>query len=85
VSGSSIVRKSFGHWHAWGWPEYSRSGDTGKAGPAWQDFLTLSKDADLDIPILKQAEAEYAKLQELCALLRHGNPADTETWNSSPA
>ena len=27
------------------------------------DFLTLWKDADPDIPILKQAKAEYAKLQ----------------------
>jgi eukaryotic-like serine/threonine-protein kinase len=30
---------------------------------AYQDFLTLWKDADSDIPILKQAKAEYAKLQ----------------------
>jgi hypothetical protein len=30
---------------------------------AHQDFLTLWKDADPDIPILKQANAEYAKLQ----------------------
>jgi len=29
---------------------------------AYQDFLTLWKDADPDIPILKQAKAEYAKL-----------------------
>jgi eukaryotic-like serine/threonine-protein kinase len=29
----------------------------------YQDFLTLWKDADPDIPILKQAKAEYAKLQ----------------------
>jgi eukaryotic-like serine/threonine-protein kinase len=28
-----------------------------------RDFLTLWKDADPDIPILKQAKAEYAKLQ----------------------
>jgi hypothetical protein len=27
-----------------------------------QDFLTLGKDADPDIPILQQAKAEYAKL-----------------------
>ena len=27
------------------------------------DFLTLWKDADPDIPILKEAKAEYAKLQ----------------------
>jgi eukaryotic-like serine/threonine-protein kinase len=37
-------------------------GDTAKARVAYQDFLTLWKDADADIPILKQAKAEYAKL-----------------------
>jgi eukaryotic-like serine/threonine-protein kinase len=37
--------------------------DTGKASAAYQDFLTLWKDGDPDIPILKQAKAEYAKLQ----------------------
>jgi hypothetical protein len=30
---------------------------------AYQDFLTLWKDADPDIPVLKLAKAEYAKLQ----------------------
>jgi serine/threonine protein kinase/tetratricopeptide (TPR) repeat protein len=34
-----------------------------KARAAYQDFLTLWKDADRDIPILKEAKAEYAKLQ----------------------
>ena len=34
-----------------------------KAKAAYQDFLTLWKDADPDIPILKQAKAEYARLQ----------------------
>jgi len=34
-----------------------------KARAAYQDFLTLWKDADPDIPILRQAKAEYAKLQ----------------------
>jgi hypothetical protein len=38
------------------------SGDTAKAKTAYQDFLVLWKDADSDIPILKQAKAEYAKL-----------------------
>jgi len=33
-----------------------------KARTAYQNFLTLWKDADPDIPILKQAKAEYAKL-----------------------
>jgi len=37
--------------------------DTGKARTAYQDFFALWKDADPDIPILKQAKAEYAKLQ----------------------
>ena len=31
--------------------------------PLTKDFLALWKDADADIPILKQAKAEYAKLQ----------------------
>jgi eukaryotic-like serine/threonine-protein kinase len=39
------------------------SGDKAKAKTAYQDFLTLWKDADPDIPIFKQAKAEYAKLQ----------------------
>jgi serine/threonine protein kinase len=38
-------------------------GDTAKARAAYQDFLTLWKDADPDIPILKQAKTEYARLQ----------------------
>jgi serine/threonine protein kinase/tetratricopeptide (TPR) repeat protein len=36
--------------------------DTAKARKSYQDFLTLWKDADPDIPILKQAKAEYANL-----------------------
>jgi eukaryotic-like serine/threonine-protein kinase len=42
---------------------YAMQGDTAKAKAAYQDFLTLWKDADPDIPILKQAKAEYAKLK----------------------
>jgi serine/threonine protein kinase/Tfp pilus assembly protein PilF len=42
---------------------YALSGDTAKAKAAYLDFLTLWKDADPDIPILKEAKAEYAKLQ----------------------
>jgi hypothetical protein len=34
-----------------------------RALAAYKDFLTLWKDADADIPILKEAKAEYAKLQ----------------------
>ena len=41
---------------------YVMAGDTGKAQAAYNQFLTLWKDADPDIPILKQARAEYAKL-----------------------
>jgi predicted Zn-dependent protease len=42
---------------------YLLQDDTDKAKAAYQDFLTLWKDADPDTPILKQAKAEYAKLQ----------------------
>jgi hypothetical protein len=34
-----------------------------RAKAAYQDFLTLWKDADPDIPVLQKAKAEYAKLQ----------------------
>jgi eukaryotic-like serine/threonine-protein kinase len=42
---------------------YAMQGDTVKARAAYQDFLSLWKDADPDIPILKQAKAEYAQLR----------------------
>jgi Tfp pilus assembly protein PilF len=42
---------------------YAMQGDNVKARASYQDFLALWKDADRDIPILKQAQAEYAKLQ----------------------
>jgi eukaryotic-like serine/threonine-protein kinase len=42
---------------------YAMQGDTAKAKTAYQDFLALWKDADRDIPVLKEAKAEYAKLQ----------------------
>jgi tetratricopeptide (TPR) repeat protein len=42
---------------------YALSGDTTKSKTAYQDFFALWKDADPDIPILKEAKAEYAKLQ----------------------
>ncbi len=42
---------------------YATQGDTAKARAGYQDFLTLWKDADPDIPILKEAKAEYAKLK----------------------
>jgi eukaryotic-like serine/threonine-protein kinase len=43
---------------------FSRSPrDTAKAKAAYQDFLTLWKDADPDIPIFIAVKAEYAKLK----------------------
>jgi hypothetical protein len=39
------------------------SGDKAKARSAYEQFLMLWKDADPEIPILKQAKAEYARLQ----------------------
>jgi len=42
---------------------YALQGDSAKARTAYNDFLTLWKDADPDIPILQQAKSEYAKLQ----------------------
>ena len=42
---------------------YAMQGDTAKAKAAYQNFLTLWKDADADIPILTAAKAEYAKLK----------------------
>lgn len=41
---------------------YALAGDKIKAKSAYQDFLKLWKDADPDIPILRQAQAEYANL-----------------------
>jgi len=42
---------------------YAVQGDSQKSRTAYQDFFALWKDADPDIPILKEAKAEYAKLQ----------------------
>jgi eukaryotic-like serine/threonine-protein kinase len=42
---------------------YALSGDRTRAKAGYEDFLTLWKDADPDIPILRDAKAEYAKLQ----------------------
>jgi tetratricopeptide (TPR) repeat protein len=53
---SALARRQLGR-------AFALSGDKTKAKAAYQDFLTLWKDADPDIPILKQAKAEYAKLQ----------------------
>ena len=42
---------------------FALSGDTTKARTAYQDFFALWKDADPDVPILKEAKAEYEKLK----------------------
>lgn len=41
---------------------YAIAGDKNKAKAAYEDFLALWKDADPDIPVLRRAKAEYAKL-----------------------
>ena len=42
---------------------YAMTGDTAKAKSTYQDFFTLWKNADPDIPVLKQAKAEYPRIQ----------------------
>jgi eukaryotic-like serine/threonine-protein kinase len=51
----AIARLQFGR-------TLASAGDREKARAAYQDFLTLWKDADPEIPLLKQAKAEYTKL-----------------------
>jgi len=45
------------------WSSEVMMGDTDAARKSYQNFLTLWKDADPDIPIYQQAKAEYAKLR----------------------
>jgi tetratricopeptide (TPR) repeat protein len=42
---------------------YALAGDKSRAAAAYRDFLALWKDADLDVPILTAAKAEYDRLQ----------------------
>jgi tetratricopeptide (TPR) repeat protein len=42
---------------------YALQKDDAHARIAYQDFLAIWKDADADLPLLKQAKAEYARLQ----------------------
>jgi eukaryotic-like serine/threonine-protein kinase len=42
---------------------FALAGDKCRAKAAYDDFLTLWKDADPDIPVLKEAKAEYGKLR----------------------
>jgi hypothetical protein len=41
---------------------FALSGDLADSKTAYRDFLTLWKDTDPDVPILTQAQVEYAKL-----------------------
>jgi len=62
---------------------YAMSGDVTKAKAAYQNFLTLWKDADPDIPILKQAKAEYAKLQYSFTTCKHQRRAEARLTSCS--
>ena len=42
---------------------YAVAGDSAKARTAYQDFLALWQEADPDVPLLRAAKAEYAKLR----------------------
>jgi hypothetical protein len=42
---------------------FALQGGTAKAKAAYQDFFAIWKDADPDVPILKTAKEEYAKLK----------------------
>jgi DNA-binding winged helix-turn-helix (wHTH) protein/tetratricopeptide (TPR) repeat protein len=42
---------------------YALQGDTAKSPVKYQDFFTLWKDADPDVPVLREAKAEFAKLK----------------------
>jgi eukaryotic-like serine/threonine-protein kinase len=42
---------------------YALQGDSPKARAAYSDFLSLWKNADPDVPLLKQAKVEFAKLK----------------------
>jgi len=57
-------------WRIWDWRAYVLQRDTAKAKVAYRDFLTLWKDSDPDIAVLKQAMAEYAKRALSSALSR---------------
>jgi eukaryotic-like serine/threonine-protein kinase len=52
----ALARLQLGRGHA-------MQGDAAKAKAAYQEFFTIWKDADPDLPILKEAKAEFAKLQ----------------------
>jgi hypothetical protein len=49
-------------WLTWVWTGLTMQGEVFQARAAYEDFFNSWHDADPDIPILKQARAEYAKL-----------------------
>jgi tetratricopeptide (TPR) repeat protein len=62
-TGGTAVPAVRNHASATGGTPVPRQDALAKARAAYQDFLTLWKDADPDLPILKEAKAEYAKLK----------------------
>jgi len=63
---------------------YALQGSTAKARTAYQDFLTLWKDADPDVHILKEAQAEYDELKENDAQVSWLTPASKNSSNRLP-
>jgi tetratricopeptide (TPR) repeat protein len=65
--GATWVHPNWGQYYSLSYLGMARgfalAGDTAKARRAYQDFFELWKDADSDVPFLKQAKAEYAQLQ----------------------
>jgi tetratricopeptide (TPR) repeat protein len=65
--GATWLHPNWGHYYSLSYLGLARAyvmlGDSVKARAAFQDFLGLWKDADSDVPILQQANAEYAKIQ----------------------
>ena len=56
---------------------YALQGDAAKAKAAYQDFFATWKDADPDVPILKEAKAEYAQTNVGASVPLVRNPART--------
>jgi len=63
---------------------YAKLGDTAKALAAYQDFLTLWRDADPDVPVLKEAQAEYDELKENDSQVNWLAPASMNSSNRVP-
>jgi DNA-binding winged helix-turn-helix (wHTH) protein/tetratricopeptide (TPR) repeat protein len=65
--GATWVHPNWGQYYSLSYLGMARgfalAGDTAKARKAYKDFLELWKAADSDVPVLKEANAEYARLQ----------------------